>query len=207
MKSRLWYPQLDVASAARRFLRILDGWQGDALSIERLFVLDYFGTGDSSGEFEQATAANWIDDIVNACIWLKSQGINKVIVWGVRFGALLALHAQKKIQEVLSIVQFIFWKPVTNGKQFAGQFLRVKQANTMMNSGEKTNWRQFILDGNDTEVAGYTLNASMLISLESLHFLPEEMSRQFLANVLTYIQVYHFEVLLDNQNNADSLLQ
>ena len=42
MKSRLWYPQLDVASAARRFLRILDGWQGDALSIERLFVLDYF---------------------------------------------------------------------------------------------------------------------------------------------------------------------
>lgn len=42
MKSRLWYPQLDVASAARRFVRILDRWQGDALSVERLFVFDYF---------------------------------------------------------------------------------------------------------------------------------------------------------------------
>ncbi|MEM9359170.1 MAG: ABC-three component system middle component 5 [Pseudomonadota bacterium] len=42
MKSRLWYPQLDVASAARRFVRILDCWQEQALSIERLFVFDYF---------------------------------------------------------------------------------------------------------------------------------------------------------------------
>lgn len=42
MKSRLWYPQLDVASAARRFVRILDHWQGEPLSVERLFVFDYF---------------------------------------------------------------------------------------------------------------------------------------------------------------------
>lgn len=42
MKSRLWYPQLDVASAARRFVRILDRWQGEMLSIERLFMFDYF---------------------------------------------------------------------------------------------------------------------------------------------------------------------
>jgi hypothetical protein len=42
MKSRLWYPQLDVASAARRFVRIVDYWQGAALSVERLFVFDYF---------------------------------------------------------------------------------------------------------------------------------------------------------------------
>lgn len=42
MKSRLWYPQLDVASAARKFVRILDHWQGVELSVERLFVFDYF---------------------------------------------------------------------------------------------------------------------------------------------------------------------
>ena len=42
MKSRLWFPQLDVASAARRFVRILDCWRGEALSVERLFVFDYF---------------------------------------------------------------------------------------------------------------------------------------------------------------------
>lgn len=139
-----------------------------------VFILDYFGTGDSHGEFEQATTDIWLDDIVEICRWLKSQGINNIIIWGVRFGALLALHAQNRIQEELSLVQFIFWKPVTNGKQFAGQFLRIKQANAMMNSGEKINWRKHILDGSDTEVAGYILNSKMLTSLEALQFTPKD---------------------------------
>lgn len=42
MKSRLWYPQLDVASTARRLVRLLREWNVRETSLERLFVADYF---------------------------------------------------------------------------------------------------------------------------------------------------------------------
>jgi hypothetical protein len=42
MKSRLWYPQLDIASTARRLLRILYAWQDTMISTERLLILDFF---------------------------------------------------------------------------------------------------------------------------------------------------------------------
>lgn len=42
MKSRLWYPQLDIPSAARRFLRILCAWEHSYLSTERMLIMDFF---------------------------------------------------------------------------------------------------------------------------------------------------------------------
>ncbi len=133
------------------------------------FILDYYGTGDSEGEFEQADTRIWQEDVVNACQWLTEQGVEKIILWGVRFGALLMFSQQAVLHQKFNIQAQLLWKPVTNGKIFAGQFLRIKQANNMMNNpAEKINWRQHILDGNETEVAGYRLNTAMLASIESL---------------------------------------
>ena len=133
------------------------------------YILDYYGTGDSEGEFEEATCEHWLADILVAGQWLKKQGISKIILWGIRFGGLLMLSHQEKLHQQLPIVKQVLWKPVTNGKQFVGQFLRIKQANAMMNNqAEKINWREHILSGNETEVAGYVLNSIMLNSMEQL---------------------------------------
>jgi exosortase A-associated hydrolase 2 len=133
------------------------------------FVLDYFGTGDSEGEFEQADCDLWLKNVLTAGEWLKQQGFSKIILWGVRFGGLLMLAHQEALHQRLPIVRQILWKPVISGKQFAGQFLRIKQANSMMHqSSEKINWRQHILDGNNTEVAGYVVTAKMLASIDLL---------------------------------------
>jgi len=133
------------------------------------FVLDYFGTGDSEGEFEQANCDTWLNNILTVAEWLKQKGVRKIILWGVRFGALFILSHQKKLHDELPIIQQILWKPVTNGKLFSGQFLRIKQASSMMSgSGEKVNWRNHILAGNNTEVAGYLMTKPMLESMELL---------------------------------------
>lgn len=42
MKSRLWYTQLDPLSAVRRFSQILLSWEARTLSVERLFIVDFF---------------------------------------------------------------------------------------------------------------------------------------------------------------------
>ena len=138
------------------------------------FILDYYGTGDSEGEFEQANADIWLENILAAGDFIQQQGITKIIIWGIRFGALLVLNYQEVLHQKLPIIQQILWKPVTNGKLFAGQFLRIKQANTMMSkasgkeAGDKINWRDHVLAGNDVEVAGYLLTNTMLQSIESL---------------------------------------
>lgn len=131
------------------------------------FILDYQGTGDSEGDFEQVNVETWLNDILTAGAWLKELGINNIILFGIRFGALLALHFQHELHNKLPIKQQIFWKPVINGKQFFGQFIRIKQASEMMkNNAEKIDWRQKVLQGNDIEVAGYTLNENLLKSAE-----------------------------------------
>ena len=133
------------------------------------FVLDYSGTGDSHGEFGDVNADIWLQDVLSLGQWLQSQGVERIILWGVRFGALLALHHQQQLHEKLPIVSQLFWKPVLNGKQFMGQFLRIKQANAMMQgNSKKVNWRQEVLSGKTIEVAGYCLNAQLLQSLENL---------------------------------------
>ena len=133
------------------------------------FCLDYFGTGDSAGQFEQASSDIWLQDILTVGRWLQEKGVKRIILWGVRFGALMMLHFQQQLHQVLPIKAQLLWKPVLSGKQFAGQFLRIKQANTLMQGNSaKINWRQHILDGNEIEVAGYLLNATLLKSIESL---------------------------------------
>ncbi|MBI1308641.1 MAG: hypothetical protein GC129_02125 [Proteobacteria bacterium] len=42
MKGRLWYPQLDAYDAVRRFGTLLSLWKGEPISLERLFIWDFF---------------------------------------------------------------------------------------------------------------------------------------------------------------------
>ena len=133
------------------------------------FIMDYFGTGDSEGEFEQATLQGWFEDIINVGQWLVARGYKKLILLGVRVGALLAATLQEKLHKQLPIVAQILWKPVTSGKIFVSQLIRIKTANQMMNNrAGNVNWRKEILAGNDTEVAGYKLTSEFIRGIEAL---------------------------------------
>ena len=133
-------------------------------------MLDYRGTGDSQGEFNDVAPDDWLEDILATGSWMREQGVEKIILWGIRFGSLLSMVHQDKLLSELPIVAQMHWKPVTNGKMFANQFIRIKQANTMMNATneEKINWREHILAGNPTEIAGYLMTAAMLTGLDQL---------------------------------------
>ncbi|ALS97672.1 hypothetical protein [Lacimicrobium alkaliphilum] len=132
-------------------------------------LLDYSGTGDSEGEIDQVSTDIWLQDIIAAGQWLLAQGVEQVSLWGVRFGALMQLHFQQPLHQALPVKNQLLWKPVTGGKLLASQFLRLKQANSMMQgNAEKVNWRQRIKEGETVEVAGYPLNETLLASIEQL---------------------------------------
>jgi exosortase A-associated hydrolase 2 len=141
------------------------------------FVMDYFGTGDSEGELEQANIDIWLQNIVTTSKWLEQRGVKNIIIWGVRFGSLLVLAYQQLIVGQLPITYQLHWKPILNGRQYLAQFLRIKQTKDMLQSqhisfsGEnssKENWRERILLGETIEVAGYKVSTDLFVQVEQL---------------------------------------
>lgn len=60
--------------------------------------IDYRGVGESGGECREADLAEpWVDDVVGAVDWLQSQGLHRIVMVGVCFGARSALAAADRI--------------------------------------------------------------------------------------------------------------
>jgi exosortase A-associated hydrolase 2 len=151
-----------------------------------VLVLDLFGTGDSNGDFGEATWEIWLQNIDTAIDWLKQKGMHSIALWGLRTGALLAMdfvnHRQNQIQGLIA------WQPVLNGDAFVTQFLRLRVAAAIINSNappEKTsNLKQQLLEGHAIEVAGYLLNPDLIKSLMALH--AEKLNLQSIKHVAIF---------------------
>ena len=135
--------------------------------------IDLSGTGDSSGEFSEATWEGWKQDVETASQWLASQGAKSVTFWGLRLGALLAIDCVAAVS--LKVEKLILWQPVLTGELFLMQFLRLKTAAAMMDGNSPavkvSEFKRQLLSGQSVEVAGYLLNselATAIISLDAL---------------------------------------
>lgn len=146
--------------------------QAQAFSEQGLdvLVMDLFGTGDSAGDFSEATWPIWQENIGTAIEWLKAQGSQAVSLWGLRLGALLAMafanHSASPIERLIA------WHPVHSGDVYVTQFLRLRVAAAIMDNNappEKTSeLKQRLLAGYPVEVAGYLLNPQLIAPLLTL---------------------------------------
>jgi alpha/beta superfamily hydrolase len=77
---------------------------------------DYYGTGDSAGEFGEASQAQWIEDIEAAVNEIKDLGqVTQVGLVGLRYGAALAAQVARNRSDV---DQLVLWDAVTDGRAF-----------------------------------------------------------------------------------------
>jgi uncharacterized protein len=94
------------------------------LSQQGLSVLrfDYFGHGDSEGNFEDADIQRRLQDIRCAVNLLQDRtGVQTVGLFGLRFGATLAaLYAEKEP----GVDFLILWEPILQGEKYIKQCLR-----------------------------------------------------------------------------------
>lgn len=159
-------PFAEEMNKARRMLARL----GYALA-ERGFVTalpDPFGTGDSEGDFAEADWAVWRQDVVTAANALLDRGVERLVVAGLRTGALLALATLDELPRPPG--RLLFWQPVTNGRQFLTRFLRLRLAASMM-GGERestSDLRARLEAGESLEIAGYELSPGLAAALDAL---------------------------------------
>ena len=82
---------------------------------------DYYGTGDSYGEFTEFTIRGAIENIGKAVNEIKEvYGIERVILIGIRLGATLALLYSKKY----FVEGLVLWNPVVDGRKYIEEDLR-----------------------------------------------------------------------------------
>jgi len=146
--------------------------------------MDLIGCGDSTGDFGDASWAQWVADVVAACRWLKhrhddaAQGepALPLWLWGHRAGALLAVQAAQQLDTPCN---FLFWQPATTGKPLLQQFLRLKAASDLIGGQAKAVMallRDELAAGRSIEVAGYTLSAALCSGLEQALLKPPALS-------------------------------
>jgi exosortase A-associated hydrolase 2 len=146
--------------------------QSRALAAEGLAVLqiDLFGCGDSSGDFSEASWEAWCDDVALGMRWLQHNAHEDVVIWGLRLGAVLAVHAAEACSQAPK--GFLLWQPVLGGESMLTQFLRLRLASEMLaESRAKTgvqDLRNLLASGSTIEIAGYELTGRLAMAIDGL---------------------------------------
>lgn len=125
-------------------------------------LLDLSGTGESEGEFEDASWSTWRDDVAAAAAHVAAASGHRPVLWGVRTGALLA--AEAAAAPGAEVAGLAFWQPVLDGATFLNQYLRLRIASQMVHAADRETTEQIrerLAQGEVIEVAGYPLTRSM----------------------------------------------
>lgn len=134
-----------------------------------LLCVDPYGTGDSAGEFGEASWQGWIEDTIAAANYATELGYQNISLIGVRLGALLALAAMPSIGNLKSL---ILWQPVSNGKATLTQFLRLKIAAAMARGETGITTAQLeaeINRGQSIQIAGYDVSPHLFSGITEAH--------------------------------------
>ncbi len=136
-----------------------------------VFIVDLYGCGDSEGELYEAKWDLWLDDLRVCIDWLRRYKGDRINLWGLRLGAILALNLTEKIE--IDIPKIILWQPVLRGASVLMEMLRMKVAAEMLLKHDSNHPRistkdlkQELLSGKKIELSGYEINSDIAAALE-----------------------------------------
>lgn len=133
-------------------------------------IVDLFGTGDSEGEFAEASWSGWSQDLIHSYRWLIQQGVESISMLALRSGALLASSLAQN--DSCQIDKMCLWQPQLQGAQLVKQLLRQLASAEMLRAGDgrSMNTRQFeerLQQNCSLDISGYTLTPSLYQSILS----------------------------------------
>ncbi len=140
---------------------------------------DFYGCGDSSGDFEHAQLHQWRHDIETAIGEMRARGgVATVCLVGLRLGGTLALSVASQRGDVDSLA---LWDPIVTGKTYVQELIAMHQdiGDVSAPSG------QCLSGEGDTEVLGFPLTERLRRELESVDLFAVE--EQLSANTLLLV--------------------
>jgi len=170
-------PFAEEMNKSRRMFTLL----AEALACQGFHValLDLYGTGESEGDFADASWNIWLENIELCMTEMRKQGVEFFSFVGLRAGALLVLDYLQRYQ--VELERLVFWQPVIDGATYLNQFLRLRLASSMLRGGgEKETTqsiKQLLAAGEYVEVAGYALSSQVSDGLEAVSLKQTDLNR------------------------------
>jgi len=130
--------------------------------------IDLHGTGESDGEFGDASWQTWQDDLLCGLDFLANRGLPKPTLLGIRGGCLLAGELVQRDPDRLQ--QLLFWQPVPTGKSVVTELLRMRVAGGLTGNatGPTLNDLRAQLEaGKAVETGGYELASNLALPLQA----------------------------------------
>ena len=128
--------------------------------------LDYYGQGESDGNYEETTIATRVADLLAGYHLLREQTGRTPVVLGARLGAPIALLAAEQEPRIRRVV---LWEPVVDADAYLQQLLRVNVSTQMVTHGRVLKERpELIADaraGRPVSVNGYQLSGVFIDAL------------------------------------------
>ena len=161
-------------NASRRAYSVLS--QNLAASGIASLMFDFYGCGDSEGEFADASWQTWLQDLRSIVVYARQQWPEQTLQFlGLRSAALLiAEHIGNEGAD--NIERVVLWQPLLHGSEQVDQFLRLRLAANILQAQsaqrETTQTLREIarLQGR-VEVAGYELSATLIDALDQRQWL------------------------------------
>lgn len=88
-------------------------------------IVDLFGTGDSDGATGDVSLASWRADLLLASRLARERAPGAFVLWGIRFGALLAAELAVALDQLASGI--VFWQPPANGAQLIDPLVKLSK--------------------------------------------------------------------------------
>lgn len=132
-----------------------------------MVIADYYGTGDSDGDFAEVDWDTCKQDLAVARSWSESEGWPVRMMLSVRLGCILGCEMAQ--EHNLELERTVFWQPVLSGTRWLDQFLRLRVAASMMEGDSKETvaaLRARLGSGEPIEVAGYEISGTLAQQLD-----------------------------------------
>ena len=133
--------------------------------------LDYRGTGDSAGRFEQFNLEDWRQDICAAVDWVRLRwGLGRVGLLGLRLGAALAAAEAGPCRAC----RLVMWEPILDGERYARELAQRSNIKHMLTSGPGAAAAEQDQQPGFQDLDGYLISPSLMSQLRALRLEPLE---------------------------------
>jgi len=154
---------------------------------------DYFGCGDSDGEFADASIERWIGDIKSAVSFVRSgSNVERVGLVGLRFGASLALLAAENDPTISSLV---LWEPIVSLRSCMRNVLRASLAAQMVRHGKVVRSRALLendlASGIPVDAGGFQLSPALYLGAKQIDLLSRARNFSGDSLVVTIRSTHH----------------
>lgn len=146
-------------------------------------IPDLWGTGDSEGDFRDASLRRWRDNLTDVCAWFRSQGGEFEHIVNLRFGSLLTVdwlaHSGPQSFRNLICIQ-----PILQGTQAISQWLRLASSGRLLaEKSQPLSPKDELQTNGIVNCGGYELSRQLATDIEPLRLVADSALRLHLFEV------------------------